>query len=72
MSASHCISDPADPDLLAMPFDVEGFPLKRTVWIEKGVLRNLSYTRFWAQQPEGAADRHQHIRWRLQRDWAAG
>ena len=43
-------SDPADPDLLAMPFDVEGFPLKRTVWIEKGVLRNLSYTRFWAQR----------------------
>ncbi len=43
-------SDPADPDLLAMPFDVEGFPLRRIVWIEKGVLRNLSYTRFWAQR----------------------
>jgi predicted Zn-dependent protease len=43
-------SDPTDPDLLGMPFDVEGFPLKRTVWIEKGVLRNLSYTRFWAQR----------------------
>lgn len=43
-------SDPADPDLLAMPFDIEGFPLKRTVWIDKGVLRNLSYTRFWAQR----------------------
>ncbi|HKY21087.1 MAG TPA: TldD/PmbA family protein [Vicinamibacterales bacterium] len=50
-------SDPADPDLLGMPFDVEGFPLKRTTWIEKGILRNLSYTRFWAQkqnaQPTG-------------------
>jgi predicted Zn-dependent protease len=43
-------SDPADPDLLGMPFDVEGLPLKRTMWIEKGVLRNLSYTRFWAQK----------------------
>ena len=43
-------SDPGDPDLLAMPFDVEGLPLRRIVWIEKGVLRNLSYTRFWAQQ----------------------
>ncbi len=43
-------SDPADPELLAMPFDVEGFPLKRTVWIEKGVLRNLAHTRFWAQK----------------------
>ena len=42
-----------------MPFDVEGLPLKRTVWIEKGVLRNLSYTRFWAQkqntQPSGTS-----------------
>lgn len=43
-------SDPADPELLAMPFDVEGLPLRRTVWIEKGVLRNLAYTRFWAQK----------------------
>ena len=43
-------SDPADPDLLAMPFDIEGLPLKRTVWIENGTLRNLSYTRFWGQK----------------------
>ena len=43
-------SDPSDPDLLATPFDVEGFPLRRIVWIEKGTLRNLSYTRFWAQR----------------------
>ena len=44
------LSDPTDSDLLAMPFDVEGFPLKRVVWIEKGILRNLSYNRFWAQR----------------------
>lgn len=44
------ISDPADPDLLAQPFDGEGLPLKRRVWIENGVLRNLAYTRFWAQK----------------------
>ena len=43
-------SDPADPDLLAQPFDGEGFPLKRRVWIEKGILKNLSYSRFWAQK----------------------
>lgn len=43
-------SDPSDPDLLATPFDLEGFPLRRIVWIEKGVLRNLAYTRFWAQR----------------------
>jgi predicted Zn-dependent protease len=43
-------SDPADPDLLAQPFDGEGFPLTRRVWIDKGILKNLSYTRFWAQK----------------------
>jgi predicted Zn-dependent protease len=51
-------SDPADPMLLGAPFDGEGLPVGRVVWIEKGVLRNLAYTRFWAQkqgkQPTGA------------------
>ena len=31
-------SDPADPDLLAQPFDNEGFPLKRRVWVEDGLM----------------------------------
>jgi predicted Zn-dependent protease len=43
-------TDPADPELLGMPFDIEGLPIGRTAWIEKGVLRNLAYTRFWAQK----------------------
>lgn len=43
-------SDPTDPDLLAQPFDGEGLPIRRTVWVERGVLRNLSYSRYWAQQ----------------------
>ena len=43
-------SDPADPDLLAQPFDADGLPLKRRVWVENGVLRQLAYTRFWAQK----------------------
>ena len=50
-------SDPADPDLLGQPFDGEGLPLGRTVWIENGILKNLAYSRFWAQkqgkQPTG-------------------
>jgi predicted Zn-dependent protease len=50
-------SDPADPALLGQPFDAEGLPLSRMVWIENGILRNLSYSRFWAQkqgrQPTG-------------------
>jgi predicted Zn-dependent protease len=50
-------SDPADPQLLMRPFDNEGLPLRRITWIENGVLKNLSYTRFWADkkgvQPTG-------------------
>ena len=43
-------SDPTDPDLLAQPFDAEGLPLKRRVWVENGVLKNFSYTRYWAEK----------------------
>src|SRR5262249_28713870 len=43
-------SDPVDPMLLGRPFDNEGLPVQRTVWIEKGILRNLAYSRFWAQK----------------------
>ena len=43
-------SDPADPSLRARPFDAEGLPVGRVVWIENGVLKNLSYSRFWAAQ----------------------
>jgi predicted Zn-dependent protease len=44
------VSDPADPDLRTRPFDAEGLPVGRTVWIENGVLKNLAYSRFWAQK----------------------
>lgn len=43
-------SDPADPQLGGQPFDGEGYPLGRQVWIEDGVLKNLSYSRFWAKK----------------------
>lgn len=43
-------SDPADAGLLGQPFDQEGLPIRRMVWIEKGVLKNLAYSRFWAQK----------------------
>ncbi|HZF73783.1 MAG TPA: metallopeptidase TldD-related protein, partial [Gemmatimonadaceae bacterium] len=50
-------SDPQDPDLLSQPYDGEGLPLNRQVWVENGVLKQLYYTRFWAQkqnkQPTG-------------------
>ena len=43
-------SDPADPALLGQPFDPDGLPLGRIVWIDRGVLRNLIYSRYWAQR----------------------
>lgn len=43
-------SDPADPNLLSAPFNGEGLPNRRMVWVENGVLRNLVYDRFWAQR----------------------
>jgi len=43
-------SDPQDPQLLAQPYDGQGMPLSRQVWVENGVLKQLFYTRFWAQK----------------------
>ena len=43
-------SDPADPQLLSQPFDFQGFPLSRQVWIESGNLKQLAYSRFWAKK----------------------
>jgi predicted Zn-dependent protease len=52
------VSDPTDVDLLAQPYDADGLPLGRQVWIENGVLKQLYYSRFWAQKnnrtPTGA------------------
>jgi len=44
------VSDPYDPDLRAQPFDDDGLPLDRQVWIENGVLKQLYYSRFWAKK----------------------
>lgn len=42
--------DPEDPALLTSPFGGDGTPHKRVVWFEKGVVKNLSYDRYWAQK----------------------
>ncbi len=44
------LSDPADPQLLGVPYTGDGLPLGREVWIENGVLKQLQYSRFWAQK----------------------
>jgi predicted Zn-dependent protease len=43
-------SDPQEPQLLAQPYDGQGLPLARQVWVENGVLKQLFYSRFWAQK----------------------
>src|SRR4051812_3592872 len=43
-------SDPFDPHVLSQPFDGQGFPLGRQVFVENGVLKQLFYSRFWAQK----------------------
>jgi predicted Zn-dependent protease len=44
------LSDPQDPDLLSNTFDGQGLPARRQVFIENGVLKKLTYSRFWAQK----------------------
>jgi predicted Zn-dependent protease len=43
-------SDPQDPQLLSQPYDGDGLPLSRQVWVENGTLKKLYYSRFWAQK----------------------
>jgi len=43
-------SIPDHPDLLAFPFDDEGIPSQETTWIDKGVVKNLYYSRYWAKK----------------------
>jgi len=43
-------TDPADPQLLSNVFDGQGLPAHRVAWIENGILKRLTYSRFWAQK----------------------
>lgn len=43
-------SDPQHPDLPASPWAGDGQPLNKMMWIEKGVVKNLAYSRFWAKE----------------------
>lgn len=44
------VSDPAYPDAETAPFMATGLPVHAQTWVEKGVLKNLSYSRYWADQ----------------------
>jgi predicted Zn-dependent protease len=43
-------SDPAYPIAPTVGFDNEGLPIAKNVWVEKGVLKDLFYSRFWADK----------------------
>ena len=43
-------SDPLNVEVPGNAFDGEGLPTKRMSWVEKGVVKNLFYSRFWAQK----------------------
>jgi predicted Zn-dependent protease len=43
-------SDPFNPDLPASTLNRDGLPVERVNWIEKGVVKNLNYSRYWAEK----------------------
>jgi len=49
-------SDPTDAQLLSNVFDGQGLAARRQVWIENGVLKKLTYSRFWAQKKNTTPD----------------
>lgn len=43
-------SDPHHPEMPTGFYNGEGLPQEKRSWIEKGVVKNLYYSRYWAQQ----------------------
>ena len=68
------LSDPFDPETPGAPFSGDGLPTPRRVWIENGVVKNLQYDRYWAQQqgvePTGGGGGRRRW-WRRRGRWRA-
>jgi predicted Zn-dependent protease len=43
-------SDPFNEELPSNTWSGDGLPLEKTYWIDKGVVKNLSYSRYWAEK----------------------
>lgn len=43
-------SDPLNPELPTSPWNGDGRPQEKVSWIEKGVVKNLTYSRYWAEK----------------------
>jgi predicted Zn-dependent protease len=43
-------SDPSHPDIPTLPWAADGRPMEKVAWIEKGVVKNLFSSRYWAEK----------------------
>lgn len=43
-------TDPFNAELPGNTWSGDGLPIERTSWVEKGVVKNLAYSRYWASQ----------------------
>lgn len=43
-------TDPFNAELPGNTWNGDGLPLERTPWVEKGIVKNLAYSRYWAGQ----------------------
>lgn len=48
-------SDPHHPEAPASTWSSDGRPQEKIIWIDKGVVKNLYYSRYWAQQKKSKA-----------------
>ncbi|WP_291906080.1 TldD/PmbA family protein [Chitinophaga sp. CB10] len=48
-------SDPWNPELPTSPYSSDGRPMEKTTWIEKGVIKNVYYSRYWAEKQKARA-----------------
>ncbi len=48
-------ADPWDPDVPALPWDETGLPRDKLVYIDKGKVGALQYSRYWARQKKARA-----------------
>lgn len=46
----HIYSDPFNPLIPSSPFTADGRLQEKINWIEKGVVKNMTYSRFWADK----------------------
>jgi len=43
-------SDPMHPELPGRPWNNEGLPSVKTTWVENGAVKNMFYSRYWAEK----------------------